>query len=192
MRGMRLGVSFVVLLAVPLATAGEAGARADVLERTPPSLEQEVKAGFLYNFAKFVEWAPDPSNAVGADLTLCVLGSDPSWAVVERSVRGKTANGRAIAVRRPSGLEDLGSCQILYVSSTEATPVPAVLRAVAGKPVLTVGEVDRFGQLGGVVRLYLENRTVRFEINVNAAERAGLRISSKLLGLARITREETR
>jgi hypothetical protein len=150
------------------------------------ALEYEVKAAFLYNFAKFVDW---PEDAPGTDrpaLVIGVLGVDPFGESLDAAVRGKTVNGRALSVRRFAEPSDLEPCQILFVSASQARRLPEILTRLAGTPVLTVGEPEKFNRNGGIVRLVTEDNKVRFEINVDAAEHAGLQISSKLLALARI------
>jgi len=153
----------------------------------PPngSLEYAVKAAFLYNFAKFVEW-PDSPAAPPSTLTLCVLGTDPFGEALETAVLDKTVRSRTLSVRRLQGLEDLGPCPILFIASSEVGRLPQILERLRGAPVLTVGESDGFARAGGMIGFFLEENRVRFEVNLGAAEAAGLRISSRLLGVAKV------
>ncbi len=156
----------------------------------PPSRsdvsEYQIKAAFVYNFAKFVEWPAGEASSGGPALIIGVLGEDPFGNTLDDTVRGKTVGGRDLAVRRFSSLGKLESCQVLFVSRSVADHLPEILSRIQGSAVLTIGEGERFAREGGMVGLVTEDNKVRFEINVRAAESAGLKISSKLLALARI------
>jgi hypothetical protein len=140
--------------------------------------EYQVKAAFIYNFAKFVAW---PASA--GPLVIGIVGEDPFGALLDNAVRGKTAAGRPIEVRRLSDGDNLDACQILFVSASEKRRFADLLHR-AGNGVLTVGELPQFVQDGGIVRFFLDKNRVRFQINVKAAERSGLKIHSQLLSLA--------
>jgi hypothetical protein len=150
--------------------------------------EYPVKAAFLYNFAKFVEWPPETSGGPSAPLVLGVLGDDPFGGTIDQLVAGKTANGRPLVVRRLKWGEDLRQCHILFISSSEHKRLPQILEALRGASVLTVGDMDQFGQQGGMIQFVLEQSKVRFEINIAAGEQARLKFSSKLLALAKTVR----
>jgi hypothetical protein len=141
--------------------------------------EYQVKAAFLFNFAKFVSWNSPP----GQVLVIGVVGDDPFGEILDATVRGKTAGGRTFEVRRFAKGESVQGCHILFVSSSEKRRFGDLVRQ-AGSGVLTVGEVPQFVREGGVVRFYLEQNRVRFQINAEAAEQAGLKIHSQLLSLA--------
>ena len=150
-------------------------------------LEYEVKAAFLYNFAKFTEWPMEQDP--GTPIVIGVLGEDPFGEVLEHTIRGKQVRGRALTIKRFRKVEDpLKSCHILFISSESATASRA-LKFLQGARVLTVGESRAFCSLGGTINFVLDHRRVRFEINVAAAERAGLKLSSKLLKLAKIVEQ---
>jgi hypothetical protein len=179
-------VALALALAI-LCVSPSLGAASSAQEpRREAALEYEVKAAFLYKFAKFVEWPEDAPVADRPAVVIGVLGVDPFGEALDAAVRGKTVNGRALSVRRFAELRDLEPCQILFVSASEGRRLPEILTRLGGSPVLTVGEPETFTRDGGIVRLVTEDNKVRFEINVDAAEHAGLRISSKLLALARI------
>lgn len=148
------------------------------------SLEYRVKAAYLYNFIKFVEW-PEPATG---PLLVCVAGQNPFGTVLADLVRNERVRGVPVETRVI--LEPDPECDVLFAPRT--SNVAAYLRAAAGTPTLTVGETARFIEQGGIIRLFPEGLNVRFEINREAAERARLRISSRLLQLARVADTEER
>jgi hypothetical protein len=151
-----------------------------------PSREYQVKAAFIYNFVQFVDW---PASAVaddGSPFTIGVLGANPFGDALDRVVEGKTAHGHTLAVRYFSRIEDVEKCQALFVVSSDQDYLQTLHDKLKGQSVLTIGESDQFLPTGGIIRMYTEEHKVRFEINVDAAEQAELKISSKLLNLAKI------
>ena len=148
------------------------------------SSEYELKAAFLYNFAKFVEWPVGAFSDQGAPIVVGVVGDDPFNGSLD-SVVGKSANGRQVAIRRLSASQDLRSCHMLFVSSSERKRLGEIVASVDGASVLTVGEMEGFASNGGMITLTMEDNKVRFEINAGMARRARLKISSKLLSLAK-------
>lgn len=166
---------------------------AALLVAAPPALPQEapaeyaVKAAFLYHFARYVNW-PAPPGGEDAPFVISILGEDPFAAVIDDTLRGKTVDSRRILLRRVSRAEEVGTSQILFISSSEQAALPQILKRLEGSPTLTVGEMERFAESGGAIRFRTDNRRVRLEINPGAAEHAGLRISSELLKLARIVK----
>ena len=158
-------------------------------EPSPPS-EYQVKAAFLYNFAKFVEW---PAEALPNDqpFTIGILGSDPFDGLIDEAVAGKTVRDRSIMIKRFSKAEEATGVQILFISNSEEERVPRILKRLGHASVLTVSDIDRFAEQGGMVQLEVEQSRVHFAINVAAVERAGLKPSSQLLKLARIVNGST-
>ena len=152
--------------------------------------EYSVKAAFLYHFVEFVEWPADAP--LPATITIGVLGKDPFGDLLDRAILHKVVMGRALAVRRFETVEDLQPCQILFVSSSEMSRLPQAFALLGVAPVLTVGEADRFARRGGMIGFVFEDDRVRLEINLGAAEAAGLRVSSKLLSVARLVKADTR
>jgi len=150
--------------------------------------EYQVKAAFLYNFAKFVEWPPQVFRDALAPIEVCIAGETQIYAQLDSAVRGKTAGNRAFVVRKVSDAQQAAGCHILFVGSAATKLIPLFLGSVTRCGVLTVGETPEFIASGGVINFRLEDGKVRFEINVDAAAQAQLRISSKLLGLAEIVR----
>ena len=159
-----------------------AGAEADDAAST---LEYPVKAAFLYEFARFVEW-PDVGATPGP-LSIGVLGDDPFGEALDRAVSAKKVGGRALAIRRFRQLEELTPCAILFVANSEVGRLDAILNKTAGWPTLIVGESDGFTGGGGMVRFFVDGNRVRFEVNLRAAETAGLRLSSRMLAVASVT-----
>jgi hypothetical protein len=145
----------------------------------PPS-EYDVKAAFLLNFTKFVEW-PDTARSADSPFTLCILGDDPFGPTLDQMVAGERVNQRRLAVRKIRELPN--SCDMLFISKSER--VSAKVLADAGPGVLTVGETEDFLRNGGMIAFVVENRRVRFDIDQRTAVKAGLKISSKLLNVAR-------
>jgi hypothetical protein len=162
--------------AIPLPADGE-----------PASLEFEVKAAFLLNFARFVDW-PSASAATPGSFVVGVLGADAFAETVERAVAGKTVGGHEVVVRRVRSVSGAQACRILFVGSAAPAASSRVLAELEEKHVLTVTDADRPGG-GGVIRFFVEDRRVRFEVDLDAADRAGLKISSRLLSVARVVRE---
>jgi len=188
-RGTRLARA---LLAAGCAAGGLWLAAAGALRAAPPRpLEYEVKAAFLFNFAKFVEWPPDAFREHDP-LTICIFGEDPFGAVLDGTLAGETLAGRPLQARRTDRPGELRSCQIVFIGQAERERVPEVLASLRGANVLTVGESDRFAEQGGMVRFFVEANRVRFEVNLDALERTRLVVSSKLLRVARVVRPESK
>ncbi len=159
-------------------------------QAAPAATEHEIKAAFLLNFAKFVEWPASAHPAADSPIRVGVLGDDPFGNVLDRTLKGRSVQGRSFVVERSKDPETLKSCHILFVAASEKEWVKPILGALKGLPILTVGEAAGFAHARGVVNFVLQEKLVRFEINPDAAARAGLKVSSKLLQLARIVQEE--
>jgi hypothetical protein len=156
----------------------------------PVPTEYEVKAAYLCNFAEFVEWPG--SDGKESAVTIGILGDDPFGTALEEIAKNRAVQTKTLAVKRLSRIDDALSCQIVYVSTSEGRNLAQILRSLATASVLTVSDIERFAEHGGIIGFTIEERRVRFEINLQAAERAGLRISSRLLKLARIARADSR
>ena len=155
----------------------------------PANFEHEVKASFVYTVAKFVDWPAEALVDPGAPFVFVVLGDDPFEESLVHTVAGKTVGGHPVEVRGAKDAKDLVACHVLFVGRSEASRVNEVLAQLRGASVLTVSDSERFAQSGGVMRLALDENMVRFEINVDAAERAHLQISSKILKLGKVVRD---
>lgn len=169
-----------------IAAAAALVAACPAAPRAQRSLEYEVKAAFLFNFVQFVEW-PGESMRAGEPFRICLAGENPFGGVLERTVAGEQAAGRPIEVEAIAADAPPSRCQVLFVPRTLAARAPTILRTVGTLPILTVGESARFLEAGGLVDFVVEGGHVRFDINADAAAARGLRISSKLLRVARST-----
>ncbi|MBI2820275.1 MAG: YfiR family protein [Acidobacteria bacterium] len=179
LRSLRHG-SIWMLLSCAIAM----GSLSDLQPQTPPPGEYEVKAAFLYNFAKFVEWPSTAFPAPDSPVIIGVLGEDPFGEALELTIAGKLVQGRPLQVQRGQRIENVESCHILFFSSSQRRPLPELLGQLRSLPVLTVGEEEKFIEQGGVIRFLLDDNRVRFDINNLSARKAGLKISSRLLALA--------
>ncbi len=154
----------------------------------PSSREYLVKGAFLYNFAKFVSW---PEDALGDDqmhITLCVLGKNPFGDALA-AIEGRAVENRKVVIKHCATLDELGKCQILFISRSEERNVSEILAKVKDWNTLTVSDMEGFAQRGGVINFMTVEKKIHFEINPDAAERTGLKISSKLLRLAKIVKD---
>ena len=152
--------------------------------QAPVADEYQVKAAFLFNFAKFVEWPADTFKGPEDPIAICVLGQNPFGTALEDVVRDKTVAGRGFVVRGLLSAQQASKCQILFVSASERKRLGSLLDQLKGRSILTVGEGDDFIANGGIIDFKLKDARVRIDIDAAAADRAGLHISSKLLSLA--------
>ena len=150
------------------------------------ALEYEVKAAFLFRFAQFIEWPADAFKGTGEPFTYCTVGDDPFRGALERTLNGKMIGQRPLHVEHLSGSGKMGGCQVLFISgSGDKKHVEEMLANTGTLPILTVGEGDRFVENGGAIGFCTEDNKIRFEVNLDAAGKAGLKISAKLLALAK-------
>lgn len=181
-RAFRTPWALLLLLLILLVSVSGARAQAN-----PPS-EYQVKAAFLFNFAKFIDW---PSNAFAgpqSPFAICILGADPFGKTIDDAMERKMIGDHPVVVQRAKDAADARRCQMVFVSASEKQRTAEIIGRLQGASVLIVGETERFADSGGTIELMLEQNHVRFAINTDAAETAGLKISSKLLALAKIVR----
>jgi hypothetical protein len=167
----------LLLGTVLLAQAGE-----------PPFDEYQVKAAFLYNFAKFVEWPTGTFANSNDPIAICVVGQNPFGSTLEDMVKSKKIGDRALMVRRLRDTQQASKCQILFIGAADPKRVRASLEGLKGADILTVGETGDFTTAGGIIAFRLEGTRVRIQVALETAEHTRLRISSKLLGLAEIVK----
>ncbi len=175
---MILRATLAGLLAAPVMGAGEIDFD-----------EYQTKAAYLYNFAKFVSWPPNAFADPGEPLTVCILGQDPLGTALLRMAQGKMVDGRPLAVRVLPNPRQVGKCQMLFIAASEKKRLWMLLDQLAGTSILTVGEIDEFTAVGGMVNLKRNGARVRIQVALDAVEHARLSISSRLLSLAEIVRK---
>lgn len=149
----------------------------------------EIKAAYLYNFAKFVEWPPGALPAGSDPFVICAYGDGPVADALKQGVEGKTVQGRKIAVKVVESHSDANACQVLYFDMNQSAQLAPLLPALQAAHVLTVGETGGFTKDGGIIGFTVEASQLRFIINNAEAKKSGLRISSKLLSLATAVNE---
>jgi hypothetical protein len=154
--------------------------------RAVPQSASEIKATYILNFIKFSEWPPDALAANDAYFVIGVLGSGPSNGDMDRNLNGKVVAGRTLVVKHFIVGQELRECKLLFVSASEKRQLARILDSIRGATILTISEIDQFANNGGIINFFIEENKLRFEINVDAASRARIRISSKVLQLARI------
>jgi hypothetical protein len=148
--------------------------------------EYEVKAGFLYHFGWFVAWPDTTAQERAPAFTIGVLGAHPFGGVLDDIMRGKRIGERPVVIQYYQRVEDAVSSHILFISASEEASLPAILSGLGEASVLTVSDMEHFTERGGMISLRLVGQKVRFDINLDATERAGLKLSSQLLRLARV------
>lgn len=153
--------------------------------------EYEVKAAYLYNFRRFVEWPQRSSKKEKEPFAICVLGKDPFGTVLDNTVSGEGAAGGPLIARRLSKPEDALTCQILFVGSSEENHLKEIFGVLGKASVLTVSDIPRFSENGGMIQFVLKGDKVRFEVNLSNATDAGLTVSSELLKVAVAVRKNS-
>ena len=146
--------------------------------------EYEVKAAYLYNLGRFVEWPQDVPAGQANEFAICVLGRDPFGSALDSTISGESIDGKRVVARRISKVDAAPGCRVLFISSSENTRLNEILAAVSRESVLTVSDFPHFLQQGGMVQFVLLEERVRFEVNLAAAEQARLSLSSELLKVA--------
>ena len=167
-------VSALVALAIPV----------ELHSQSSPPEEYEIKAAFLYNFTKFVEWPPASFPDAASPFVIGILGDDPFGPTLDQIVAGKQVFGRSVVIRRWKKPGEIGNCQILFIASDDLGAITAVVEQFRTVAMLTVSDTEEFSERGGMIRLTLAGHKIRFEINHRTAREAGLKISSRLLTLA--------
>jgi len=154
--------------------------------------EYDVKASFIYNFTKFIEWPASTFPDAKAPITISVLGENPFGTTLDEIVRGNTINSRTLVIRRIRKLEEIKGSQVLFISGSEDKRLPEILSSVKDTDVLVIGEAEGFANHGGTIQFFLEQGKVRFSINIDAIQRTHLSVSAKLLALAKIVHDGSR
>ncbi len=150
--------------------------------------EYQVKAAYMYNLAKFVDWPPDAFESPSQPIVFCVLGQTPLSQPLEDALAGKVVGRRPLVFRQLTDSNQAGACKVLFISLADNKRLRQILDQVKSLHVLTVGEAADFTEQGGIARFFLDGGRVRLEFNLDAADDAKLRVSSKLLSLGKIVR----
>lgn len=183
-------LALVAACAVSLYLAFPARAQSSDPSGEGASSEYLIKAGFIYNFAKLMEWPAPVFPQANSPIVIGILGdTDPFQGTLDDVLRGKQVNGHPFVVKHFKWKEDVRGCNILFVSSSAMPHLDELFRAIRGLPILTIGDTPGFAERGGIINFVLEDNRVRFDINVAAAKQANITISSRLLALARIVPE---
>jgi hypothetical protein len=177
-RSSRYVTVLFVLISLLLAGGGERSRAQTIAD------EYRVKAAFIFHFAQLVDWPPEAQPGTDNSLFLCTLGDDPFQGALEGTVAGKAIGNRIIRIRHLGEPKDMQACQILFLGKAQSKRIPMLVTNLHNAPVLTVGETAGFLDAGGMIDFLLEENKVRFDINLNAAESARLKIGSRLLILA--------
>lgn len=148
--------------------------------------DDQVKAAYLFNFAKFIEWPAEAFDKADVPMNFCALGRSPVVDELDSSVRGKSINGHTIVVKHLHGPEEIKGCHLVFLAASAGKQQQKLLQAAKGSSILLVAEGSGFARAGGTINFIMEDGRLLFEINIKAAEIAHLKISSKLLSLARI------
>jgi hypothetical protein len=152
--------------------------------QNPRPTDYQVKATYLYNFGRFIEWPGKVAAAQGSSFTVCVLGQDPFGPSLDATLAGETIGGKTVVAKRISSAEESGDCQILFLSLTDDSRLNKIIADLDKKAVLTVSDMSQFVKRGGMIQFVLEGKKVRFEVNLTATQHAGLTLSSELLKVA--------
>jgi hypothetical protein len=170
------GLALIVVLGTMI-PSGAQGQTAD---------EYQVKAAYMYNFAKFVDWPAEAFDSPTHPIVFCVLGQTPMSRTLGEALAGKAVDQRSLEFRQLTDSKQAGKCQVLFIGTPDKKELRQALEEVKSHNVLTVGEVEGFTNEGGVIRFVLDGGRVRLEFNLEAADDAKLRISSKLLSLGTV------
>ena len=150
-----------------------------------------MKAAYLYNFGKFVDWSATTVAAQRDGFQICVLGQDPFGPSLDAALAKQSIDGKSVMARRLTKPQDALGCRVLFISSSEDRQLKGIFTVLNGAGVLTVSDIPQFSQRGGMIEFTLEGNKVRFEVNLTSAESAGLSLSSELLKVAVAVRRST-
>lgn len=157
-----------------------------VLQAQQPKVsEYQVKAVYLYNFGRFVQWPPNVTANNDSTFTICVLGQDPFGPILDATFAGDSIDGKPVVTRRLSKPQEAADCRILFINSTERKHLQEILVALDEKAILTVSDMPDFSRQGGMIQFVFDGERVRFEVNLASTKNARLTLSSELLKVAR-------
>jgi YfiR/HmsC-like len=148
--------------------------------------EYQIKAGFFFNFTRFVEWPESAFETATSPILACITGETPLTDLVTDVAVGKIVNGRAVSIRRVKASDDLRRCNLLFISAAEERRAAEILAGLKKTSTLTVGETPGFAQAGGMINFSIQENRVKLELNLDATTRAGLKVNSKLIAVSRL------
>lgn len=152
--------------------------------------EQEIKTGFLFHFTRFVDWPDSAFRTPTAPFTLCIVGATPITALLEGASAGKAVGQHPMLIKTLRPADDLHACQLVFLSASEERRSPHILDSLKNANILTVGETRAFRRAGGILTFVIQENKVKLELNLNAADAAGLKVSAKLIAVARLVAPE--
>ena len=173
---------------VPVLIAAVAGAVPLRAQKSKPT-DYDVKAAYLYNFGKFVEWPEKTAGEDGDSFAICVLGRDPFGPALDTTLMGQSIGGKKAIARRIAKVEDAAGCRILFISASEEDRLTNVMAALGHMVVLTVSDIPQFSQRGGMIQFVSAENRVRFEVNLSNTASVNLTLSSELLKVATAVRK---
>jgi len=162
-----------------------------LLAQQPKPSEYQVKAAYLYNFAKFVKWPAAAAPDKDGSFSICVLGPDPFGGALDSPLAGESLDNKPVVVKRISKPQSTSDCRILFINSAEQSHLKEILTAVDQESILTVSDMPDFSERGGMIQFVLEGGKVRFAVNLTSTERARLTLSSELLKVATAVKRTT-
>lgn len=177
----------IALLALNL--AGYVILSPSVFAQQPKPQEYQIKAVYLYNFSKFVQWPPREENK--DSFVICVLGHDPFGAALDDVLVGEKIEQKTMVARRITDVQEAAKCQILFIATSEAARAKQILSSLGKNSILTVSDIANFSLIGGMIQFVIQDSKVRFEVNLSAADKAGLTFSSQLLKVASAVKKDS-
>jgi hypothetical protein len=148
--------------------------------------EYQIKAGYLFNFTRFVEWPEKAFATTTSPIMICIVGNTPLTNTLSDTVVGKVVNGRAVSIKPVKATDELRGCNLVFVSAAQVGGIERILRRAKDMSVLSVGEAPNFAQSGGMINFFVQDNKVKLELNLDAAARANLKISAKLIAVSRL------
>jgi hypothetical protein len=177
-------VCFLIFLSIGLSYGG-------MMQGGQPSKEYQIKAVFLFNFTRFVEWPSSAFSEPSTPFIIGILKSDPFGAFLEETIRNENSKGHPLVIKRFRKAEEIDSCHMLFINTANKNELKLAFEKAKGLSILTVGDATGFSEQGGMIQFVTQGNKTRVRINLGAVKDAGLTISSKLLGLAEIVDSRT-
>jgi len=178
-----------VLVAIAVVVAGLLSVHG-LHEQNSKLTDSQVKAAYLYNFARFIEWPANITPVRTGSFNICVVGEDPFGPALDSTLAGELIGNQKVAARRIASPHEASECRILFISSSETKRLNKIIESLDKAPVLTVSDAPQFSQRGGMIQFVSEGNRIRFEVNLAATRRAGLAPSSELLKVATAVRRD--